>query len=1191
MKKKKALYHDIRKSFSSSKGRFISIMCLIALGSFALVGLQITGSDMRKTGEHYTQEYNSADLSVIGSMGIDEETEKAISQMPDATIEYGYLKDVVISDTEFSVRVFSATKDISQYEIISGEMPENDSEIALANDMKDDYSIGDKIEFDEKADISGNTVLKPHSYTVVGFVNSTELLSHVNMGQSTAGTGELKGYAVVTEDAFDCDYKMIARLKFSDTEDTDPYSDEYTDLVQQHKSELEKLLADQPEKRLEVIKAEYNDSITDGESKISDAKQQLDDGRTKLDDAEKKIAEAEKQIADSKEELQNKVSEAQSEIDEKEKELQSAKDEIADGQEKLSEAKIQLNNAKHEIEQNERKLDSAERTIQSSEQTLETKKQEYQTQLNTYNEAVSALNQKQDELNNNREKLEQGKSDYETGISEAELQVTQIQQVLQNPELSEEEKLFYQQTLGQIQQQLSAVNSEYQSFIDNTYTPGMATIQQGQASIDEKQAELNSAKQQLDDADFQIASAEKQIADGKAELAQNKETLQQAKNTFEQSQSEYNQKSDELETANQRVAEGAEALKEAKSELAQQKSEGEKKITDAEKELADKKQEYETNFEEYQSKKDEADVEISEHEQELEDAKSELDKLELPTFSVSTRREIPGSEGYRIYHSISVIVDSLADVFPIFMYFVAALVTLTTMTRFVDEERLQCGTLKALGYEEKDIIRKFTLYGLLSSSSGSVIGIVLGHTLLPYIVYNAYHTGFSVPQIELHFYPLVTLVALFLGFLSAVVPAYIVAKKTLKEKPSALLLPKAPSAGSKILLEYIKPVWNNMSFTHKVTARNIFRYKKRMLMTIFGVCGAVTLLFAGLSVQHSIAGINDRQFSDILKYDLIIAENNSLDEKETSEIEDLLNGKDINKFTPIRYEEMNKVAGKKQDKQEIKMIVSQDTDSFGKFISLTDRKSGENIPLTSDGIVISERLSDLLDVKAGDTITINDADNNEYTMKIADIAEMYTGHFIFLNADYYETAFHKAYESNADLIILKDQSIDSANSMANQFMQLDGIKGVVQNTTMINQINTIVQSLNKIMTVLILVAILMAVVILYNLTNINVMERLRELSTIRVLGFYDKEVTLYIYRETILLTFLGIICGYVTGDIFYRYLLAVVPPEEVMFNPALGAGAFIIPLILISVITICLGIVINTKLKKLNMLEALKSVE
>lgn len=257
MKKKKALYHDIGKIFSSSKGRFISIMCLIALGSFALMGLQITGSDMRKAGEHYTQEYNSADLSVIESMGIDEETEKAISQMPDATIEYGYLKDVVISDTEFSVRVFSATKDISRYEIISGKMPENDSEIALANDMKDDYSIGDKIEFDEKADISANTVLKPYSYTVVGFLNSTELLSHVNMGQSTAGMGELKGYAVVTEDAFDCDYKMISRLKFSDTEDTDPYSDEYTDLVQQHKNELEKLLANQSKNRLQTARKNY----------------------------------------------------------------------------------------------------------------------------------------------------------------------------------------------------------------------------------------------------------------------------------------------------------------------------------------------------------------------------------------------------------------------------------------------------------------------------------------------------------------------------------------------------------------------------------------------------------------------------------------------------------------------------------------------------------------------------------------------------------------------------------------------------------------------------------------------------------------------------------------------------------------------------------------------------------------------
>ena len=313
--------------------------------------------------------------------------------------------------------------------------------------------------------------------------------------------------------------------------------------------------------------------------------------------------------------------------------------------------------------------------------------------------------------------------------------------------------------------------------------------------------------------------------------------------------------------------------------------------------------------------------------------------------------------------------------------------------------------------------------------------------------------------------------ALFLAFLSAVVPAYIVAKKTLREKPSALLLPKAPAVGSKILLERIKPIWNHMSFTHKVTARDIFRYKKRMLMTIFGVCGAVMLLFAGLSVQHSIAGINDRQFQTILRYDLIAAENSNLSTEETKEIENLLQSDAIDQSLPIYYTEMNQTAGKKQDKQEIKMIVLKETDLFANFISLTERKSGDAISLSSDGVVLSERLAKLLDAKVGDTVTLCDADHQSYEMQVSGITEMYTGHFAFLNADYYEQVFQKSYTPNANLIILNTHGTDAADQMANQFMQLDGIAGIVQNTTMIQQINTIVESLNKIMTVLILVAV------------------------------------------------------------------------------------------------------------------------
>lgn len=513
------------------------------------------------------------------------------------------------------------------------------------------------------------------------------------------------------------------------------------------------------------------------------------------------------------------------------------------------------------------------------------------------------------------------------------------------------------------------------------------------------------------------------------------------------------------------------------------------------------------------------------------------------------------------------------------------------MTRFVDEERINSGTLKALGYSNQDIIKKFTVYGLIASTAGAVIGIALGHTLLPTIVYNAYGHSFTYPQIELHFYPVISIIALILAFMCAVVPAFIVANKELKEKPSSLLMPKPPEAGSKILLERITPIWSRMNFTHKVTARNIFRYKKRMLMTIFGVCGSVTLIFAGFSVQHSISGVKDRQFGEIMKYDLIVAQNNGLNDQQQSEVDKLLADDSVDSEIPIHYETVNKVAGKNQDKQEIKLIVPKEAEKLNQYISLVDRNSKKKLELTDDGCVISERLARLLNVGIGDTFEITDSENNTIQLKVSAVTEMYMGHFIFTNNTYYQQAFNKGYSSNANLVTLKDRSTSNAQQQASRFIELDGVKGVVQNTTLMNQIDTIVNSLNKIMQILIIVAILLAVVILYNLTNINVSERIRELSTIKVLGFYNNEVTMYIYRETIILTLLGILTGFALGDGLYLYIISIVPPDDVMFNPALGAKAFIIPVIVITVITIVLGLIMNRRLKNVDMLGALKSVE
>ena len=1155
--KKKKLWKDIKKCFSHTKGRFISIFALMMLGSFALVGLKVTGPNIRDTGNHYFQDLNLSDITVIGDYGIDKENQKAINQLSGSeNIEYGYLKDVEIKESTDAIRILSNPDEISKYELIEGRNANKDSEIVLSNTYADKYKIGDTIKFSEKEDASGNYVLKKHSFKIVGFVNSPEFLSSINMGQSSAGAGELKGYAFVKDSVFDSDYYMLARITFKDTRNVDPYTKKYTDCIQNHKSKLEKLLVNQPELRLEAIKKEYQKQIDEGQKQIDEAKQ-------KLSNTEKQLANANKQIEEAKATVRTSDTK-----------LQEAQKQLLDGQTQLNEKWTQLHGAKQE-------LDSAKGTLQVTESQLNTAHQgiaQGWEQIDAVTKEIASkeaeLSAGKSQIGASKQALNDGEVQYEDVMASYEQNIDALNKQLENPNLYSEEKDKLNQQLAVANAGLQAVKTEYQSFMKDTYTPQISVIEAKEQELSENEAKLNQSKQTL--------LVQKQLLE-KKELEYNA-----GYSKYQEGIDLYNQS---LNTYYTGLATWEDSFKTLSSKDNEYK-ENVSKIELAKKELAEKEGEYQNGLKEFNEKQGDAEKQISENEEKLADARESMDQLELPVYSLNTRREVPGSDGYKIYDTISVIIDSLANVFPIFLYFVAALVTLTTMTRFVDEERINSGTLKALGYTDQDVMKKFTIYGLVSGLTGSITGIVLGHILVPIIIYNAYGASFDVPQIEMHFYLKTTIIALILAMISTVLPAWIVASRELREKPAALLLPKPPAKGSKIFLEHIKPLWNNMSFTHKVTARNIFRYKKRMLMTIFGVSGAVTLLFAGFSVQNSISGINEKQFGEIIKYDLIVAQNNNLNDEEQKEMDTLLSADAVKQQSPVYYDSLTKVAGKNQDKQSIKLIVSKDEAEFDDYIALEHRKTQKKLDLReTDGAIISERFANLLNVEVGDSITIYDSNNREYKLKVADITEMYTGHFLFMNDSYYEKSFSKEYEPNANLIILKDKSTENARIQASKFMQSDCVKGVVQNMTLTNQIDTIVVSLNKVMQVLIVVAIMLAVVILYNLTNINIAERIRELSTIKVLGFYDKEVTMYIYRETILLSLIGILAGFVFGNVLYRYILAVVPPDEVMFNPALGAKAFIVPVMLIIGITIILGYIMNKKLSKLDMLSALKSVD
>ncbi|WP_195620357.1 ABC transporter permease [Bifidobacterium dentium] len=1008
---KRILWKDIRQTLSGSIGRFVSIVCLMALGSFALVGLKVAGPDMQATGAEFYGRNNLADVTVVSTYGLSEDDKDVIGRADGVRgIEYGYFKDVVIKGTDSSMRVFSKPEYISTYDVVEGRMLKRQGEIVLDLNQRSAFAVGSTLDVTEKADISGSTVLRHHRFEVVGFVRASEIVSGLNMGQSTSGSGTLTSYAVAMPSEFDSEVTMIARIVYNDTEHLNYWTDDYRDRIQKHKDQLVKLLAGQPEARESSIREQQQEKIDQARQQVKDSEQQLDDARTQL--------ELTKTMLDQAAAMLNKME-----------------------------------------------------RVGTTGAVYEQLKQRYETVLGQYNTSVQEYNERLEEYNN-------GLQQYQDGVN-----------------------------------QLEQGSQEYQNNADN------------------------------------LAQASNLIANKQAQLGQ---VASQAGST---------------------AVDGAEQL-----------IEGQRSIEKAE-------EEYESKLAEFNSNKPKAEKKIAEAKTRIELAQEQADNLTVPAYSVSGRREGLTSQGYRVYMVIVNIIGKLANIFPIFLYFVAALVTFTTMGRMVDEERTNSGTLKALGYTNGDVMLKFTVYGFTASTIGTVIGVLAGHTVLPLIVEHAYSSGFTMPSIKLGFHPWVTLVSFLLAWMSAVVPTWIVASRELREKPAALLLSKPPAKGSKIFLERVTPIWNRLNFTRKVTARNIFRYKMRMFMTIFGVCGAVSLLTAGLGVQASIGQIGERQFDELIHYDLIAVEQSSTNSAQIDELKKALNKDSVSSSIAAHYEELSKTSGKNSDKQQITLLATDDAYNFGTYLTLRDRSSHEKRIMVNDGAIISERLSEMLHVSVGDSFSVTDAGGVERTVKVSGICEMYIGHFVFMNAQCYEKMFGTDYSENSYMVRLKDSSVANAERQGARLMKLSAVQSVVQNTTQKNMVSTIVESLNQIMEVLIIVAVMLAVVILYNLTNLNVSERIRELSTIKVLGFHTNETTMYIYRETMLLSGLGILAGYGFGAWLHGYIVTEVPPDEVMFDPALGWKAFVVPLLVVGVVLAVLGWVVYRRLKTVDMLAALKSVE
>ena len=650
------------------------------------------------------------------------------------------------------------------------------------------------------------------------------------------------------------------------------------------------------------------------------------------------------------------------------------------------------------------------------------------------------------------------------------------------------------------------------------------------------------------------ANGQKNLEDGKEELQTAESNLQKGKSQLEQTESR-------LKTQEEQVT----VLPEP------QKSQAKEQLTKAKEELATKKE-----------KMAQTESDLAKEKEKLEQRQKELDELAEPTYHVYNRQTMPGGQGYLKCSNASESIRSVGNIFPVVLYMVAAMVTFTTMTRFVDEERTNAGIFKALGYRNQDIVAKFILYGFLAGTVGTIIGTLLGHYLLAGVISDVITAGMVVGKSQEYFYWSYSLLALALSWVSSVLPAYLVARRELHDEAAQLLLPKSPVEGSKILLERLSFIWSRLSFTHKVTARNIFRYKQRMLMTIFGVAGSVALLFAGLGIQSSVGGVSERQFEQIQQYQMIVAEKSSAAEQEKADLESTLQADRIHAYQKIYSKSIEKDFKGKAGLQTITMMVTSGED-FKPFIAL--QENGQEVEIT-DGAVVSQKLAQLAGVKAGDKLEL---DGKE--IRVAAISENYVGHFVYLNRATYEQVYGSSPQDNTYLVKLKEPTPSNTEKEAATFMEKAAVSGVVQNATAIHLFESVASSLNKTMAILVLVSVLLAIVILYNLTNINVAERIRELSTIKVLGFHNKEVTLYIYRETMVLSLVGIALGLVAGYYLHQFLIQMISPATILFYPRVSWEVDALPIVAVTVILALLGLFVNHHLRKVDMLEALKSVE
>ncbi len=1241
-------FREIRNTLS----RFLSLFLLSALAVAFLAGLRTTAPDMEHTADDYYDRTHLMDVRVLSTLGLTDGDIAALRAAPGVEkAEGAWYVDATVhaSQNDYIVRFHSLSAlGINDPELLEGRLPISSDECVVEPALLESVGlrVGDVLELDT-AGTDYEDSLRRERYTIVGTVHSSLYLSR-DRGTSTIGTGRLSAVAFLPREVFDLDYYTEAYLLAEGGAELLCYGDDYEDLMDGLLDSLESLGEERAGLRYEEVIGEANDKLDEAQQeyedaeaevneKLSDAERELADARKKLDDgwaeyydgqrtlaretreAEEEIADAEQTLADALVELEQgevdyadgvqKLSDGQKEYEDGLREYRKGLADYAEGRRKLEEAQAEYDDGWKAYKDGLKKYEDGEKELKEAKRQLSAASAELSAGRAQYNAGVALLEEQ-------KQVFAAGKAAFDTQFAQAKyvlaemgidtnvedavlietlramlpmLETTQPEtaamlQMLVNGwdevQSGAAQIAAAQAQLDAAKSQLDAGQQEY-SAGRRQYEKGLEKLEQAKQELDEAKAKLDDGKKELDegwaelrDADAELRDGAQKLADAQRELEEGRKDLQDAREKLDDGWVEYE--------------DGLAELQEARETLAQETTKAQRELNDAYAELTDGETEYADGVQEYEDGKAEAEEELSDARRKLSDARRDISEIENCKWYLLSRNT---NMGYVSFQQDAERMGNLASVFPLIFFLVAALVCLTTMTRMVEEQRVQIGGLKALGYSRNAIAFKYVGYGFLSSFGGGVIGLGLGCTLIPTIIFNAWKVMYTVGELQITLFPGIYLMAVGAAVFCVTGTALASSYAALTAVPATLMRPKAPPAGKRVLLERVNFIWKRLSFTRKVTVRNLFRYKKRFWMTVIGIGGCTALLITGFGLRDSIHDIFDRQYDEVTTYHGQVSLAEDVTEVELLEItRELDKSPYVEHWTTISDTMVTAEGPKRSMDSYVYLNAVTDESKFGDFVHLRDRVTGEPIPLTGEGAVITEKLADTLGVKVGDTITIVD-DNVRTTMPVTGITENYVFHYIYLSHGAYLSIYGKEPPVNSIMTQYTEDTVEVSDAVGTALVPLSGVSSVTRTASLRESIGDGLKGLDYAVAVIVASAAALAFVVLYNLTNINITERMRELATLKVLGFNDREMSAYVSRENTILTFFGVLLGLVMGKYLHRWLVLTVEIDMAMFGRTVEGMSYVFAVALTILFSLLVNLAAKGRLRKIDMVESLKTVE